>query len=121
MVESHPPVLRKGHQHDETVSQKSAGKTGGNHKVVFVGVLDIDCLCEQVGEKCRGDYATVDQNVVRHDIPPFRIMIYDSVKQTSIYLIIFFFGVVFTLLGCDFGNNNTCASKNHYTKIHSHT
>ena len=121
MVESHPPVLRKGHQHDETVSQKSTGQTGGNHKVAFIGVLGIDCLCEQVGEKCGGDYATVDQNVVRHDIPPFWIMIYDSVKQIRIYLIIFFLGGVFILLGCDFRNNNTCASNNHDTKIHSHT
>ena len=80
MAESHPPVLRKGHQHDETVSQKSAGQAGSNHGVVFIGVFGIDCLCEQVGEKCSGDYATVDQNVVGHDIPPFWIMIYDSVK-----------------------------------------
>ena len=78
-------VLCKGHQHDETVSQKSAGQTGGNHKVAFIGVLGIDCLCEQVGEKCGGDYATVDQNVVRHDIPPFWMMSYwDKVLKREI-------------------------------------
>ena len=79
-------MLRKGHQYDETVGQKSAGKTGGNHKVVFLGVLDIDCLCEQVGEKCRGDYATVDQNVVRHDIPPFALTSFCQITSAARFL-----------------------------------